>query len=89
MERSDASTLDHHLHFGEDNYVAVSDFASSVSIHLRKFRKNSSGSLFPTKKGVSFSPDLCFSLAKEMGDLPLPSKTEKSVIVRDSLFIST
>ncbi|GBN32435.1 hypothetical protein AVEN_265659-1 [Araneus ventricosus] len=79
--KAEDSTLNHHFYVSGDNYIAVSDIGDSMSIHHRKFRKNSSEHLFSTKKGVSFSPA---ALAKEMDNLPLPSKSGKAVIVRDS-----
>ncbi|GBM80547.1 hypothetical protein AVEN_91658-1 [Araneus ventricosus] len=79
----------HHYHLGEDNYAVVSDFGDVLNVHIRKFRTNENGRIFPTKNGVSFSPYVWESLVTEMDKSSLPSETGKAVIVRDTLFQST
>ncbi|GBM45485.1 hypothetical protein AVEN_210218-1 [Araneus ventricosus] len=46
----------HHYHLGEDNYAVVSDIGDVLNVHIRKFKTNENGRIFPTKKCVSFSP---------------------------------
>ncbi|GFT73710.1 hypothetical protein NPIL_580011, partial [Nephila pilipes] len=53
----DSSFLDdavppHHFHLGEDNYAAVTYFATAVQVHLRQYKRNENNRLFPTKSGV-------------------------------------
>ncbi|GBM99801.1 hypothetical protein AVEN_62548-1 [Araneus ventricosus] len=42
----------HHYHLGEYNYVMVSDFEDVINVHIRKFRTDENGRIFPTKKMV-------------------------------------
>ncbi|GBN59468.1 hypothetical protein AVEN_199483-1, partial [Araneus ventricosus] len=44
----------HHYHIGENNYAVVSDFWNVLNAHIRKFKTNENGRIFPTKNGVSF-----------------------------------
>ncbi|GBN61772.1 hypothetical protein AVEN_223596-1, partial [Araneus ventricosus] len=41
----------HHYHLGEDDYAVVSDFGDVLNVHIRKFRTNENGRIFPTKNG--------------------------------------
>ncbi|GBN04877.1 hypothetical protein AVEN_124488-1 [Araneus ventricosus] len=52
----------HHYHLGEDNYAMVSDSGDVLNVHIRKFKTNKNGRIFPTKNGVSFSPYMWESL---------------------------
>ncbi|GBO08063.1 hypothetical protein AVEN_77187-1 [Araneus ventricosus] len=79
----------HHYHLGEDNYAVISDFGDALNVHIRKFKTNENGRIFPNKNDVSFSPYVWESLAFEMENSSLPSDTGKVVIVRDTLFLST
>ncbi|GBM48228.1 hypothetical protein AVEN_72495-1 [Araneus ventricosus] len=93
VSNTDGFTADsippHHFHIGEDNYAVVSDFGDVINVHIRKFRTDENGRIFPTKTGVSFSPYVWESLVTEMENSSLPSDTGKVVIVRDILFLST
>ncbi|GBN74238.1 hypothetical protein AVEN_85310-1 [Araneus ventricosus] len=44
----------HHYHLGENNYAVVSDFGNVLNVHIRKFKTNENGRIFPTKNGVNF-----------------------------------
>ncbi|GBL88055.1 hypothetical protein AVEN_133712-1 [Araneus ventricosus] len=79
----------HHYYLGEDNYAVISDFGDVLNVHIRKFKTNENGRIFPTKNGVSFSPYVWESLVTEMDNSSLPSETGKVLIVRDTLFLST
>ncbi|GBM79808.1 hypothetical protein AVEN_268111-1 [Araneus ventricosus] len=79
----------HHYHLGENNYAVVSDFANVLNVHIRKFKTNENGRIFPTKNGVSFSPYVWESLVTEMDNSSLPSETGKVLIVRDTLFLTS
>ncbi|GBN19275.1 hypothetical protein AVEN_254241-1 [Araneus ventricosus] len=39
----------HNYHLGEANYAVVSDFGDVINAHIRKFRTNENGRIFPTK----------------------------------------
>ncbi|GBM92357.1 hypothetical protein AVEN_9197-1 [Araneus ventricosus] len=80
-------TADYHL--GENNYAVVSDFGDVLNVHIRKFKTNENGRIFPTKNGVSFSPCVWESLVTEMDNSSLPSETGKVLIVRDTLFLTS
>ncbi|GBN04258.1 hypothetical protein AVEN_128506-1 [Araneus ventricosus] len=67
----------HHYHLGEDNYAVVSDFGDVLNVHIRKFKMNENGRIFPTKNGVSFSPYVWESIVTEMVNSSLPSETGK------------
>ncbi|GBM33400.1 hypothetical protein AVEN_169927-1 [Araneus ventricosus] len=79
----------HYYHLGEENYAAVSDFGDVINVHIRKFRTDENGRIFPIKNGVSFSPFVWEPLVTEMDNASLPSDTGKVVIVKDTLFLST
>ncbi|GBM82936.1 hypothetical protein AVEN_43859-1 [Araneus ventricosus] len=72
----------HHYYVGEDNYAVVSDFRDVLNVHIRKFKTDENGRIFPTKNGVTFSPYVWESLVTEMGNSSLPSETGKVLIVR-------
>ncbi|GFU37974.1 PC4 domain-containing protein [Nephila pilipes] len=40
---------ENHFHLGRSNYAIVSDFADVARIHLRQYKLDATGSLFPTK----------------------------------------
>ncbi|GFU10412.1 hypothetical protein NPIL_697051 [Nephila pilipes] len=54
--------LEHYFPLGGENCAAVSYFFNIVKIHLRQYKNNPHGHLFPTKKGVTLSPLLWQSL---------------------------
>ncbi|GBN87919.1 hypothetical protein AVEN_155586-1 [Araneus ventricosus] len=93
FNNTDGFTVDsippHHYHLGENNYAVVSDFANVLNVHIRKFKTNENGRIFPTKNGVSFSPYVWESLVTEMDNSSLPSETGKVLIVRDTLFLTS
>ncbi|GBO08061.1 hypothetical protein AVEN_77185-1 [Araneus ventricosus] len=67
----------HHYHLGEDNYAMISDFEDALNVHIRKFKTNENGRIFPNKNDVSFSPYVWESLVIEMENSSLPSDTGK------------
>ncbi|GBN28430.1 hypothetical protein AVEN_98621-1 [Araneus ventricosus] len=79
----------HHYHLGENNYAVVGDFGNVLNVHIRKFKTNENGRIFPTKNGVSFSSYVWKSLVSEMDNSSLPSETGKVVIIRDTLFLTS
>ncbi|GBO19332.1 hypothetical protein AVEN_82090-1, partial [Araneus ventricosus] len=79
----------HHYHLGENNYAVVSDFGNVLNVHIRKFKTNENGRIFPTKNGVSFSLYVWESLVTEMDNSSLPSETGKVVIICDTLFLTS
>ncbi|GBN11037.1 hypothetical protein AVEN_181257-1 [Araneus ventricosus] len=70
------SITPNHYYLGVDNYAVVSDFGDVINVHIRKFRMDENGKIFPTKNGVSFSPFVWETLSNDMHRLPLPSNLE-------------
>ncbi|GFX34051.1 PC4 domain-containing protein [Trichonephila clavipes] len=50
---------ENHFHLGGHNYAVVSDFACVARIHLRRYKLDATGSLLPTKDGITETQ--CFS----------------------------
>ncbi|GFX26694.1 PC4 domain-containing protein [Trichonephila clavipes] len=44
---------ENHFHLGGHNYAVVSDFACVARIHLRRYKLDATGSLLPTKDGIT------------------------------------
>ncbi|GBL86961.1 hypothetical protein AVEN_27960-1 [Araneus ventricosus] len=80
FNNTDSLTADsippNHYHLGVDNYAVVSDFGDVINVHIRKFRTDENGKIFPTKNAVSFSPFVWETLSNDMHRLPLPSNLE-------------
>ncbi|KAF8794331.1 hypothetical protein HNY73_002322 [Argiope bruennichi] len=79
----------HHYHFGGDKCAVVSDFGNALNVHIRKFRTDDHGRIFPTKNGVSFSPFVWESLSKDIDRLLMPSEKLQVNVICDSLFLAS
>ncbi|GBM32661.1 hypothetical protein AVEN_89654-1 [Araneus ventricosus] len=80
----------HYYHLGEDNHAVVSDFRDAINVHIRKFRMDENGRIFPAKNGVSFSPFMFETLSNDMPKLPLPSDSEQVIInIYNTLFLAS
>ena len=42
------------LHIGDNFYVVANTYKDQLTIHIREFKSSDNGSLYPTKKGVTF-----------------------------------
>ncbi|GFT51542.1 PC4 domain-containing protein [Trichonephila clavipes] len=49
---------ENHFHLGSHNYAVVSDFADVARIHLRRYKLDATGSLLPTKDGITVTPSV-------------------------------
>ncbi|GFW06088.1 PC4 domain-containing protein [Trichonephila clavipes] len=47
---------ENHFHLGSHNYAVVSDFADVARIHLHRYKLDATGSLLPTKDGITVTP---------------------------------
>ncbi|GFS46642.1 PC4 domain-containing protein [Nephila pilipes] len=56
---------ENHFHLGRSNYAIVSDFADVARIHLRQYKLDATGSLFPTKSGITLIPSEWLALVRE------------------------
>ncbi|GFW13300.1 PC4 domain-containing protein [Trichonephila clavipes] len=79
----------HHFHLGQDVYAAVTYFASMVQVHLRLYKRDGNNRLFPTKRGVCFSPMLWQSFVNQIEQIDTSSSVEETILIKDSLMIST
>ncbi|GBN32126.1 hypothetical protein AVEN_269202-1, partial [Araneus ventricosus] len=39
-----------HYHLGVDNFAVISDFGNVINVHIRKFRSDENGRIFPIQK---------------------------------------
>ncbi|GFT60714.1 PC4 domain-containing protein [Trichonephila clavipes] len=79
----------HHFHLGQDVYAAVTYFATMVQVHLRLYKRDGNNRLFPTKRGVCFSPMLWQSFVNQIEQINTSSSVEETILIKDSLMIST
>ncbi|GFX98722.1 PC4 domain-containing protein [Trichonephila clavipes] len=86
---SDDTIPPHHFHLGQDVYAAVTYFASMVQVHLRLYKRDGNNRLFPTKRGVCFSPMLWQSFVNQIEQINTSSSVEETILIKDSLMIST
>ncbi|GFS98542.1 PC4 domain-containing protein [Trichonephila clavipes] len=86
---SDDTIPPHHFHLGQDVYAAVTYFASMVQVHLRLYKRDGNNRLFPTKRGVCFSPMLWQSFVNQIEQINTSSSIEETILIKDSLMIST
>ncbi|GFX40086.1 PC4 domain-containing protein [Trichonephila clavipes] len=56
---------ENHFHLGSHNYAVVSDFADVARIHLRRYKLDATGSLLPTKDGITVTPSVWLALVRE------------------------
>ncbi|GFW06076.1 PC4 domain-containing protein [Trichonephila clavipes] len=56
---------ENHFHLGSHNYAVVSDFADVARIHLHRYKLDATGSLLPTKDGITVTPSAYVSMLKE------------------------
>ncbi|GFY21829.1 PC4 domain-containing protein [Trichonephila clavipes] len=53
---------ENHFHLGSHNYAVVSYFADVARIHLRRYKLDATGSLLPTKDGITVTPSVWLAL---------------------------
>ncbi|GFW35149.1 PC4 domain-containing protein [Trichonephila clavipes] len=60
-----------------------------VQVHLRLYKRDGNNRLFPTKRGVCFSPMLWQSFVNQIEQINTSSSVEETILIKDSLMIST
>ncbi|GFR21807.1 PC4 domain-containing protein [Trichonephila clavata] len=56
---------ENHFHLGGHNYAVISDFADVARIHLRRYKLDATGSLLPTKDGITVTPSVWLALIRQ------------------------
>ncbi|GFY70310.1 PC4 domain-containing protein [Trichonephila inaurata madagascariensis] len=69
---------ENHFHLGGHNYAVVSDFADVARIHLHSYKLDATGSLRPTKDGITVTPSVWLALVREFAQFIKPLKMEKT-----------
>ncbi|GFS50070.1 PC4 domain-containing protein [Trichonephila clavipes] len=74
---------------GSHNYAVVSDFADVARIHLRRYKLDATGSLLPTKDGITVTPSVWLALVREFSAIDQAFEDGKSIcVIRDCLLLS-
>ncbi|GFY52684.1 PC4 domain-containing protein [Trichonephila inaurata madagascariensis] len=80
---------ENHFHLGGRNYAVVSDFACVARIHLRRYKLDATGSLLPTKDGITVTPSVWSKFHSihsiKQNKLALSYKDDKRFINRDGI----
>ncbi|GFS44267.1 PC4 domain-containing protein [Nephila pilipes] len=76
---------ENHFHLGSSNYAIVSDFADAARIHLRQYKLDATGSLFPTKSGITLIPSVWLALVREFAANDQAFQDGKVFVVKDCL----
>ncbi|GFU28709.1 PC4 domain-containing protein [Nephila pilipes] len=76
---------ENHFHLGRSNYAIVSDFADVARIHLRQYKLDETGSLFPTKSGNTLIPSVWLALVREFAAIDQAFQDGKVFVVKDCL----
>ncbi|GFV17927.1 PC4 domain-containing protein, partial [Trichonephila clavipes] len=71
---------ENHFHLGSHNYAVVSDFADVARIHLRRYKLDATGSLLPTKDGITVTPSVWLALVKNFLQSIKPLRMEKYLL---------
>ncbi|GFT02295.1 PC4 domain-containing protein, partial [Nephila pilipes] len=79
---------ENHFHLGRSNYAIVSDFADVARIHLRQYKLDATGSLFPTKSGITLIPSVWLTLVKEFAAIDQAFQDGKVFVVKGCLVLS-
>ncbi|GFY58500.1 PC4 domain-containing protein, partial [Trichonephila inaurata madagascariensis] len=63
---------ENHFHQVGHNHAVVSDFSDVSRIHLRRYKFDASGSLLPTKDGITVTPSVWLALVREFSAIDQP-----------------
>ncbi|GFY62103.1 PC4 domain-containing protein [Trichonephila inaurata madagascariensis] len=74
---------ENHFHLGGHNYAVVSDFACVARIHLRRYKLNATGSLLPTKDGITVTPSVWLALVREFAAIDQAFDDGKVFVIKD------
>ncbi|GFT05275.1 PC4 domain-containing protein [Trichonephila clavipes] len=70
------------------NYAVVSDFADVARIHLRRYKLDATGSLLPTKDGITVTPSVWLALVREFSAIDQAFEDGKVFVIKDCLLLS-
>ncbi|GFT16013.1 PC4 domain-containing protein [Trichonephila clavipes] len=73
---------------GSHNYAVVSDFADVARIHLRRYKLDATGSLLPTKDGITVTPSVWLALVREFSAIDQAFEDGKVFVIKDCLLLS-
>ncbi|GFT80471.1 PC4 domain-containing protein [Nephila pilipes] len=79
---------ENHFHLDRSNYAIVSDFADVARIHLRQYKLDATGSLFPTKSGITFIPSVWLAIVREFAAIDQAFQDGKVFVVKGCLVLS-
>ncbi|GFW01827.1 general transcription factor II-I repeat domain-containing protein 2 [Trichonephila clavipes] len=79
---------ENHFHLGSHNYAVVSDFADVARIHLRRYKLDATGSLLPTKDGITVTPSVWLALVREFSAIDQAFEDGKVFVIKDCLLLS-
>ncbi|GFV14762.1 transposable element Tcb2 transposase [Trichonephila clavipes] len=69
------------------NYAVVSDFACVVRIHLHRYKLDATGSLLPTKDGITVTPFVLLALVREFAGIDQAFDDGKVFVIKDCLLL--
>ncbi|GFT51048.1 PC4 domain-containing protein [Trichonephila clavipes] len=79
---------ENHFYLGSHNYAVVSDFADVPQIHLRRYKLDATGSLLPTKDGITVIPSVWLALVRELSAIDQAFDDGKVFVIKDCLVLS-
>ncbi|GFY21837.1 PC4 domain-containing protein [Trichonephila clavipes] len=79
---------ENHFHLGSHNYAVVSYFADVARIHLRRYKLDATGSLLPTKDGITVTPSVWLALVREFSAIDQAFEDGKVFVIKDCLLLS-
>ncbi|GFU56743.1 PC4 domain-containing protein [Trichonephila clavipes] len=68
--------------------AVVSDFACVARIHLRRYKLDATGSLLPTKDGITVTPSVWLALVREFAAIDQAFDDGKVYVIKDCLLLS-
>ncbi|GFQ80153.1 PC4 domain-containing protein [Trichonephila clavata] len=79
---------ENHFHLGGHNYAVISDFADVARIHLRRYKLDATGSLLPTKDGITVTPSVWLALVRQFAAIDQAFDDGKVFVIKDCLMLS-
>ncbi|GFR26220.1 uncharacterized protein TNCT_612361 [Trichonephila clavata] len=79
---------ENHFHLGGHNYAIISDFADVARIHLRRYKLDATGSLLPTKDGITVTPSVWLALIRQFAAIDQAFDDGKVIVIKDCLMLS-
>ncbi|GFQ96456.1 PC4 domain-containing protein [Trichonephila clavata] len=79
---------ENHFHLGGHNYAVISDFADVARIHLRRYKLDATGSLLPTKDGITVTPSVWLALVRQFTAIDQAFDDGKVFVIKDCLKLS-